>query len=435
MTSTRVWTKAAGFAVVASLATAVATPVEAADFYKGKTVKIVVGYSPGGGYDLYARNLGRYLGRHIAGKPNVIVQNMTGAGSLRAANYMYNIAPKDGTQMATFTRGVPLLSLTTKDKNLRYDPVKFTWIGSTASYADDAYLLTVRRDKGIKSVRELMGANPKQVTFGATNFGSTGTDVPLVLKETLGINIRLVHGYPGGSAINLAIARNEVHGRAQGLSSLRSMGGDWRKDRIALVQFARGNVRHQDLKDVPTARELATREEDRALIDMLETAFFMARPYAAPPGIPADRTKILRTAFTAAQKDPGYVRDAGKLRLDVSPKTGAEVDKIVARIMAMPPKLIKRYSDILANPKAEPRKVTWTVVSGIISKRSGRKGKKVQFKIAGQKKAIKTKIRKRYTKVKINGKKAKGKAVKVGMACKIWYEGPKSTAGKLECTK
>jgi tripartite-type tricarboxylate transporter receptor subunit TctC len=433
MTSTRIWTKAAGFAVVASLATAVATPVEAADFYKGKTVKIVVGYSPGGGYDLYARALGTFLGNHIPGKPNVIVQNMTGAGSLRAANYMYNIAPKDGTQMATFTRGVPLLSLTAKDKNLRYDPVKFTWIGSTASYADDAYLLTVRRDKGIKSVRELMGANPKQVTFGATNFGSTGTDVPLVLKETLGINIRLVHGYPGGSAINLAIARNEVHGRAQGLSSLRSMGGDWRKDRIALVQFARGDVRHQDLKDVPTARELATREEDRALIDMLETAFFMARPYAAPPGIPAARTKILRTAFIAAQKDPGYIRHAGKLRLDVSPKTGAEVDKIVARMMAMPPKLVKRYSDILANPKAEPRKVTWIKVSGVVTS-TGKKGR-FKFKIDGKGKAQKARMRGRYTKVKINGKKAKSKAVKKGMACNIWWEGPKSTPGRVECKK
>jgi len=418
---------------VLAASTAMAVSASAADFYKGKTIRIVVGYSPGGGYDLYARTLGRHIGNHVPGNPSVIVQNMTGAGSLRAANYIYNRAPKDGTQMATFTRGVPLLSLTTKDKNLRYDPVKFTWIGSTASYADDAYLLTVRRDKGVTSVRELMGKNPKQVTFGATNFGSTGTDVPLVLKETLGLNIRLVHGYPGGSAINLAISRKEVDGRAQGLSSLRSMGGDWRKDRVALVQFARGDSRHPSLKNVPTARELATRAEDRALIDMLETAFFMARPYAAPPGIPADRTKILRKAFMASQKDPGYVKDAGKLRLDVSPKSGEEVDKIVARIMAMPKKLVKRYSDILANPKAEPRKVNWKIVTGTISK--VKKKGKLDFKIAGKKKKYKTRMRKGYTKVKINGKKAKRKAVKKGMTCKIWWEGNKSTAGRLDCTK
>jgi tripartite-type tricarboxylate transporter receptor subunit TctC len=409
-----------------------AASASAADFYKGKTIKIIVGYSPGGGYDIYSRNLGRYMDKHIPGKPNIIVQNMTGAGSLRAANYIYNRAPKDGTQFGTFSRTLPLLSLIGGGKNVRYDPVKFSWIGSTASYADDAYILSVHKATGIKSVRELMGKNPKQVTLGSTNFGSTGFDVPLVLKDTLGLNLKLVHGYPGGSAINLAITRREMDGRSQGLSSLRTM-GDWRKERVPLVQFARGMKRHPALKEVPTALELATRQADRELITMLETAFFMARPYAAPPGVPADRVKILRAAFVKTQKDAEYLSNAKRLRIDISPKSGAEVDKIVAQLMAMPKPLIARYKGLVENPKAQRRKVNWKIVTGTISK--VKKKGKLEFKMAGKKKSFKTRMRKRYTKVKVNGKKAKSKAVKVGMACKIWWEGNKSTAGRVECTK
>jgi len=420
---------AAGALVAAA---ALAMPAGAADFYKGKTIKIIVGYSPGGGYDIYARNLARHMGKHIAGAPNIIAQNMTGAGSLRAANYLYNRAPKDGTQFGTFSRTLPILALTGAGKNVRYDPVKFTWVGSTASYADDAYLMSVHKDSGVKHVRELIGKDAKSVTFGSTNFGSTGFDVPLVLKATLGLNIKLVHGYPGGSAINLAITRREMDGRTQGLSSLRTM-GDWRKERVPLVQFARGMSRHPDLANVPTALELATRQEDRDLITMIETAFFMARPYAAPPGLPAERTKILRAAFSATQKDAAYLGDAKKLRIDISPKSGAEVDGIVAKLMAMPKPLIARYKKLIENPKAERRKVKWLIVSGTVSK-VAKKGK-FELKVAGKKKAIKTRMRNRYTKVKVEGKKAKSKAVKVGMNCKVWYEGPKSTAGRVECTK
>lgn len=433
MTFSRQMAFAGGAAVALALGAAAGTPAQANDFYKGKTVKVIIGYSPGGGYDLYARAIARHLDKHLPGRPNVIAQNMTGAGSVRAANYLYNIAPKDGTEFGTFSRGMPLLALTGKDKNVRFDPSKFTWIGTTSSYADDAYLFTVRKDKGVKSVRDLMGPNAKQVTFGSTNFGSTGFDIPLVLKDTLGLNIKLVHGYPGGSAINLAIERGEMDGRTQGLSSLRSMGGDWRNERVALLQFARGDDRHADLKDVPTARELATREEDRALIDMLETAFFMARPYAAPPGVPAEQTKILREGFMAAQKDPGYVEDMNKLRMDISPKSGEEVAKIVERIMSMPKQLVARYEEIIENPKAEPRKVNWQIVEGTISK-VAKKGR-IELTVAGNDKPIKTRMRNRYTEVKVDGKKAKSKAVKVGMACKVWYEGPKSTAGRVECTK
>ena len=213
MRRTKILLSAAALAVAASFAGA---PTSAAEFYKGKTIRILVGYSPGGGYDLYARTLGRHMGKYIAGNPNIIVQNMTGAGSLRSANYIYNQAPKDGTVFGTFARTLPLLALTGKGKNVRYDPVKFTWIGTTSSYADDAYLFSVHKATGITSISELMGKNPKQVTFGSTNYGSTGFDIPLVLKDTLGINIKLVHGYPGGTAINLAITRREMDGRTPG---------------------------------------------------------------------------------------------------------------------------------------------------------------------------------------------------------------------------
>lgn len=432
MTTTRRIFRGLGAAALAPALMLLAAPftdvAKGEDFYRGKTVTIIVGYTPGGGYDLYARTLGRHLGKHLPGNPNVIVQNMAGAGSLRAANHLFTTAPADGTQFGTFSRTLPLLALTESGDNVRFDPLKFTWIGTTASYADDAYLFTVRREAGITSVRELIGTD-RWVTFGSTSFGSTGFDVPLVLKETLRMNIRLIHGYPGGNQISLAIERGEMDGRTQGLSSLNSTDPDWQSKRVTLLQFARGMDRHPTLPDVPTALEIATREEDRQLIRVMESAFFLARPFAGPPGIPADRTAMLRKAFMDAQADPGYIADGTKLNFDISPRDGESVARIVAEIMATPQSLIDQYSSILANPQSEPRQVDWEIVEGtIVTNNRGR------LEFTGTDGATyQGRAQSGYTTVLIGGAEKGPNDIAEGMTCKLWWEGNRSSAGRIEC--
>lgn len=423
----------AAFAVAVSLASG--TPALAAVDFKGKTFKIIIGYGAGGGYDLYARTMARHINKYLPGKPKVISQNMTGAGSIRAANYLYNVAPKDGTVFGTFARNLPLLAFSGSTKTTRFDPLKFTWIGTSSSYKNDAYLMMVRKDTGITSIADLRKQGGKTLKFASTAFGSTGHDVPLILRETLGINVQVIHGYPGGSTLYLAVDRGEMDGRMVGLSSINSRHREWLgKDspmRI-LLQFARPNA-HPDFPDIPTARELARSEADLDLIKMMETAYFIARPFAGPPGIPADITKVVRAAFMSVHSDPDYLKEAKAYRIDISPKDGVEVSKIVARIGKLPRKLYDRYAKILANPKSAPRKVNWQTVTGTISK--VKKKGKLEFKISGSKKKYKTRMRSRYTKVMINGKKTSRKKIKVGMVCKIKYEGNGSYAGEMDCKK
>jgi tripartite-type tricarboxylate transporter receptor subunit TctC len=419
--------------VAAGVYAGAAVPAQAQDVdFKGKTFRVIVGYAPGGGYDIYARSMARYINNHLPGKPTVIVQNMVGAGSVQAVNYIYNQAPKDGTQFATFSRTVPVLAFSGGGKGIRFDPLKLTWIGTSSSYQDDAYLMAVRKDRGVSSVGELRKL-PKELKFASTSFGSTGHDVPLVLRDTLGLNIQVVHGYPGGSTLYLAVDRGEMDGRMVGYSSVKSAHPEWLgKDSPVnfLLQFAR-DTRHPDLPNVPTARELASRQADRDLIELMEAPYFLARPFAAPPGVPAANAKVVRAAFMAAHKDPGYVKEATKLKIDVSPLDGERVAKIVERMSKMPRELYDRYAKILANPKSAPRQVEWKIVEGKITKVA----KKGRFEFESGGKTMKSRMNNGYTKIQVDGKKAKTKSVKAGMNCKIWWEGNNTYAGQMECAK
>ena len=400
--------------------------------FKGKTFRIIVGYAPGGGYDIYARLMARYIDKYIPGQPKVIVQNMAGAGSVQAVNYIYSQAPKDGSQFATFSRTLPITAFAggPAAKGLRFDPLKLTWIGTSSSYQDDAYLMTMRKDRGVTNISDLR-KRKDDIKFASTSFGSTGHDVPLVLRDTLGLHIQVVHGYPGGNTLYLAVDRGEMDGRMVGYSSIKSAHREWlEKDspvRI-MLQFAR-ETRHPDLPDVPTARELASREADRDLIELVEAPYFLARPFAAPPGVPAANAKAVRAAFMASHKDAGYLDEARKLRIDVSPLDGERVSKIVERISKMPRELYDRYANILANPKSAPRTVNWQIVEGTITKLA----KKGRFEFESGGKTMKARMSNSYTKLKVKGKKAKTKSVKAGMTCKIWWEGKGSYAGQMEC--
>jgi len=406
----------------------------AAEMFEGKTVRVLIGFAAGGGYDRYGRQIARHIGKHLPGNPNVVAVNMPGAGSMKVINYLYNVAPKDGTNFGIFARGAPLLAFSGGAKQVRFDPLKLTWIGTSSSYKGEAYLMAVRKETGIQSFRDLQKTG-KLLNFAATGAGSDGHDVPLVLRNVFNINSQVVRGYPGGNTLYLAVDRGEMDARMVGYASVKTARPGWlKKDSPVrfVMQFAT-RKRLPEFPDVPTAQELTTNDEDRALIAMMETPFYMARPFAGPPDMPADRVKVLRKAFMETHEDPAYKKEAKRLRLLVSAASGEEVHKLVEELSKMPRKLYERYASILANPKSKLREVKWIKVSGVVTK-TGKKGR-FSFKIDGKGKAEKARMRGSYTKVKVGGENAKSKDIKVGMNCTIWWEGPGSTPGRVECAK
>jgi tripartite-type tricarboxylate transporter receptor subunit TctC len=292
------------------------------DFYKNRQINLIVGYGPGGGYDITARLLARHLGNYVPGHPAVVVQNMAGAGSMRAANYLYVGAPRDGTTFGVIGRDMPLIGLIGSNASVQFDPRKFTWLGSSSSFANDAYVLIVRPDAPVQSIEAARRPGGPPLVLGGTGEGATDGDVPKILRDAIGINIKQVLGYPDSPSIFLAVERGEVDGRTFDLSSVKATKPDWLKPASGyrvLVQFAR-LTRHPDLPGVPTARELALNDAARELIVFAEAPLLtMARPFAAPPGLPADRAKALQAAFLAVHRDPGFLAEAHKLGLDISP--------------------------------------------------------------------------------------------------------------------
>jgi tripartite-type tricarboxylate transporter receptor subunit TctC len=340
--------------LLASLAITVQARAEpVADFYRGRTITLIVGYGPGGGYDLFARLMARHLGHHIPGNPSVVVQNMPGAGSLRATNFLYTVAPRDGATIGSFARDMPLLAILRTNTAAVFDPRKFTWLGSSSDFSHDAYLLMVRKDAPVSSIEEARRPGGPPIVLGGTAEGATGSDVPLVLRDALGLNLKLVTGYPDNGAIFLAVDRGELNGRTADLSTMRSLRPEWLSPNggmRALVQFARA-TRHPDFADVPTGRELARGDDGRALIELAELSYKMSRPFAAPPGVPAERAEALRQAFAAVHNDRDYLEDAARLGLEVSPTGGAEVLQAIDRIAATPSAILDHLKRLMMGGK------------------------------------------------------------------------------------
>src|SRR5437588_4964429 len=334
---------------MATLAASQATAENVADFYKRQRINLIVGNGTGGGYDIYARVLARHMSSYIPGNPSIIVQNMPGAGGLRAANYIYNVAAKDGTVFGTFARNMPLLGLIKSNQNVQFDPVKFTWLGSSSSFGDDAYLLLVRRDAKIKSIEEARRSGGPPIILGSTAEGASSDAIAILVRDWLGFNVKIIPGYRDSGVLFLAIERGEVDGRTVGLSAVRANRPDWLKPgglTRALVVFGRA-TRYPDFPDAPTAREIARNAEDRNLIEILEIPYQLSRPFAGPPGVPPDRAKALQEAFLATHKDPGYIADAEKLGLDVSPIGTRDVLGLIDRIAKTPADQLKRIEKLV----------------------------------------------------------------------------------------
>jgi len=338
-------------ALVLAIACARADPV--AEFYKGQQIKLIVGYGTGGGYDVYGRLFARHLGRHIPGNPNVIVQNMPGAGSLRAVNFLANTAPKDGTVIATFSRDMPLLAIIGHNANVRFDARTLTWLGSSSSYANDAYFLFVHKDAKVQSIDDARRPGGPPLVLGGTAEGATGNDVAMVLRSALGLNLRLIPGYPDSGGLFLAVDRREVDGRFVGLSATASSHPQWlipTSNVRMLLQFAR-ETRHPQFPEVPTARELAADDKARALIALAELPYRLSRPFAAPPGVPAERARALQAAFLAVHHDPLYREDAARLKVDISPIGGPQVMHAIDDIAGAPADMLDVIRTIMLDSK------------------------------------------------------------------------------------
>ncbi len=321
-----------------------------AEFYKGKRVNLIVSYGPGGGYDVYARVLARHIGRHIPGNPSIVVQNMPGAGSLRGANYLYNVAPRDGTAFGTFARNMAMLGLIKTGQKVQFDPTKFTWLGSSSSLENDAYALILRRDSKIKTIEDARRAGGPPIVLGSTAEGTSSDAMGILLREWLDFNLKVIAGYTDSGVLFLAIERGEVDGRTVGISSVRANKPEWLKPNgfaRVMVVFGRG-ARFPEFPDAPTARELARNAEDRSLIEILEMPYALSRPYAAPPEVPADRAHALQQAFMATHKDPAYLADAEKVGIEISPISGMDIQKLIERISKTPPDQLKRIEGLIA---------------------------------------------------------------------------------------
>ena len=332
--------------LVALIAFALATtPAAAQDFYRGRSVNLIVGNATGGGYDAYARLLARHMPKYIPGEPTFVVRNMPGAGGMAMSNFLYSQAPRDGLTIGMMSRANPIEPVL-GNPAAKFKSEDFTWLGTSSSYEDDAYCLIIRADAPFKTIEDVQKPG-RPLLMGGLAAGGTDTDITLIARDVFKLNVQLVRGY-SSAELNLAIQRGEVEGRAIGMSSIQTGLSDFlREGKLRfLVQFGH-EKRWKGLPDVPTAHELAKSPADKALLDLAELPFLMARPFLAPPGVPAPQAAILKKAFMDTNKDPDYLREAAQLKIDISPLSGDEIAKIVQRIAQTPPDVVARYNAIL----------------------------------------------------------------------------------------
>ena len=335
----------AAAAIVALVAHSALAADAVASFYKGRTVTIDIGYSAGGGYDIYARVLARHLGDHIPGKPDVVPQNMPGAGSLKAVNYLYNIAPKDGTVIATFARGLAMQPLFDKT-GIAFDAQKLNWIGSITN---EVSVCAFRADSGIKTWHDML---TKSYTVGGTGSGSDTDVFPDVLRNLFHMKMKLVTGYPGGEDVVLAVERGEVNGRCGwSWSSLKSRNYALYQKKEIVIPVQLSLKKHPDLPDVPLIMDLTTDPQQTAALKLIFGRQTIARPYAAPPGLPPERVAALRKAFDDTMKDPAFLEEAQKTALEVQPVSGQEVQALVAEIYRSSPAVVKIAADAVKGAK------------------------------------------------------------------------------------
>ena len=328
----------AGLASIAALAPAQAQDA-VASFYKGRTVTIVVGSSPGGGYDLYGRLIARFMGRHIPGNPTVVVQNMPGAASNVAAAHIYNVAPKDGTAIGAIFMGAVVDPLFGDVKRATHDTSKFNYIGNANS---DAYVCLVRTDAPVKTMADVF---EHEIIMGASAEGASTRDFPTLLKNILGAKFKVVAGYPGTREINLALEKGEVQGGCgETWSSVAATYPAWFKDKLVKPLVQESNVGYPELDKmgVPLTKDFAKTPEQRQILELVYTQTTFGRPYVVAPGVPPERVEALRKAFMETMNDPDLVAEAKRINVDIGAISGEELQKLIAKVYATPSDIVEK---------------------------------------------------------------------------------------------
>ena len=328
--------------VFVALTVGIAKADEETDFYKGRQVRLLIGFGPGGGYDLIARLVARRLGEHIPGTPQIVPQNMPGAGSLTAANNIAVVAPRDGSVIGSVSSGMPAAPLLNPDQ-AKFDSRHLSWIGSTTS---EVQIDIVWHTSPVQTIEQL---KTHELIIGGTGAGAATDDFPAVLKEVLGLKFKLIPGYKGTHEVELAMERGEVQGLAGGTwNSTKARLQNWLQTGQIVVMAQYGRVKHPDLPNVPVIWDYANNDNDRKALNLVFSRQEMGRPYLAPPDLPANRLATLRAAFDATMKDPAFLAEAAKADVEISPIDGEAVAKLVADLYTTPPEVVARVSKALS---------------------------------------------------------------------------------------
>jgi tripartite-type tricarboxylate transporter receptor subunit TctC len=318
-------------------------------FYAGKSMDLIIGASPGGGFDIYARTIAKHMPDHIPGKPNIVPKNMPGAGSNKAAGFIYSVAPKDGTVIGAVFPGSIMDPLLGDKGKVQHDSTKLIYLGSANN---EVAITVIRADAPAKTFQDLFS---KGMISAASASGGSSRDFPAALNNVLGAKIQLVTGYPGTKDMTLAIERGEVQGTGGYLwSSLKTQNPDWLpkegKMRILVQEAIKGNAELTKM-GVPLAMDFAKSDEDKQVLELIYGQLVFGRPYILPPGTPAGRVAMLRKAFDETVKDKGFLADAAKARLTVDSVSGEEVQALVAKIYAAPDKIVQRAKEAMVYKK------------------------------------------------------------------------------------
>ena len=323
-------------ALLAATAGAQAEPIT--EFYRGKTVNVYIGVGVGGEYDLQARLVARHIGKHIPGNPLVVPQNMTGAGGIKMANYLFTQAARDGTNIGMLGNNFPATQAV-GGQGVQFDSVKFLWLGSMAAVVET---MAVWHTAGVKTIDDV---RKRTIVAGASGRGAITYVYPSLMNEYLGTNFKIVTGYAGGNEINLAMERGEVEARNNTWSSWKATKANWLQEKKIIV-IAQAGPRVPDL-DAPSVEALAKTPEERSLIELVTSGAHLGRPMATTPEVPPDRLKALRDAYRATMTDPEFLAEAAKSNFEVAPVFGEEMQKIVERIMSTPKELAARAKHLV----------------------------------------------------------------------------------------
>src|SRR5262245_25491019 len=321
-----------------------AAPADAqsvADFYRGKTVTMAVGTSPGGDYDLRMRMVGRYLGKYIPGNPTVVATNMPGAGQMLVANWLANVAPKDGSAIVALSQNMAVHQATGA-AGVRYDVRQFNWIGNTT---DTPNTINAWHSTGIRTIEDVM---QRELVVGATGTASGSYLYPYALNQLVGTKFKIVTGYPGGNDINLAMERGEVGGRgSNSWASWKSTRPQWLAEKKVILLVQVDVKRNPELPDIPTLQDLAKNDADRQVLTFISADTAISRPLVTGAGVPPDRVETLRRAFDAVMKDPEFLAEAEKSKTDISPMTGEEAQKIAEATINAPAEVRSRAGKLI----------------------------------------------------------------------------------------